>query len=123
MKKSQRLNEDWQKMGWLHTQRSQRSCSKPANKPSTSCVSLLLPKLSTHMEQLVNSYSNLVDNIRFVARLFQQVRHSHEITTLCVVRWRSHQNKCLSYLRSSVRFSLQTRVGIIRLAAKLFQQV
>jgi hypothetical protein len=39
------------------------------------------PKLSTGVEQLVNSYNNLIDIIRFVARLFQQVRYSHDISS------------------------------------------
>jgi hypothetical protein len=64
------------------------SCSKSANKPSTSCVRTACPKLSTSLEQAVKSCNNLVDIIRFVARLFQQVRYSHDITILlksCVV--------------------------------------
>ena len=53
------------------------SCSKSDNKPSTSCVRNACPKLSTSM-----------DIIRLVARLFQQVRYSHDKTILlqpCVV--------------------------------------
>jgi hypothetical protein len=44
--------------------------------------------LSTSMEQAVNSCNNCVDIIRLVARLFQRVRYSHDITILlqlCVV--------------------------------------
>ena len=58
------------------------------NKPSTSCVHIACPKLSTSMEQLVNSCNDLVDIIRRVTRLFQQVRFSHDKTILlqsCVV--------------------------------------
>ena len=61
---------------------------RTCNKPSTSCVVTASPKLSTSVEQLVNSYNNLVDIIRLVARLFQQVRYSHGMTILlqpCVV--------------------------------------
>jgi hypothetical protein len=54
----------------------------------TSCVHThrACPKLSTSLEQLVNSCNNLFD--RLVAMLFQQVRYSHDITIflqLCVV--------------------------------------
>ena len=58
------------------------SCSKTANKLSTSCVCTACPKLSTRLEQLVNSCNNLVDTIRLVARLFQQVWYCHNITIL-----------------------------------------
>jgi hypothetical protein len=54
----------------------------------TSCVRTARPKLSTSLEQAVNSCDNLVDIVRLVARLFQQVRYSHDITILlqpCVV--------------------------------------
>jgi hypothetical protein len=45
--------------------------------------SIACPKLSTSLEQAVNNlYNNLVDIIRLVARLFQQVRYSHGITIL-----------------------------------------
>ena len=60
--------------------------SKSANKLSTSCVRTACPKLSTSLEQAVNNLNNLVEII--VARLFQQVRYSHDITILlqpCVV--------------------------------------
>jgi hypothetical protein len=64
--------------------------TKSANKPSTSCVRTACPKLSTRLEQTVNNlFNNLVDIIRFVARLSQQVRYSHDITILlqpCVVK-------------------------------------
>jgi hypothetical protein len=49
---------------------------------STSCVRTACPKLSTSLEQAVNSCNKLVDIIRLVARLF------HDITILlqsCVV--------------------------------------
>jgi hypothetical protein len=62
-----------------YTRTNLRSCSKSANKPSTSCV-------RTACQQICN---NLVDIIRLVARLFQQDRYSHDITILllqpCVV--------------------------------------
>jgi hypothetical protein len=64
-------------------------CSKSANMLSTSCVRTACPKLSTGLA-VNNFYSciNVVDIIRLVARLFQQVRYSHDITILlqpCVV--------------------------------------
>jgi hypothetical protein len=112
MKKSQRLNENWQKklqgLG-TYAKISHLVESLPTSRQQV-VFALLLPKLLTHMEQAVNSCSNLVDNIRFVARLFQQVRYSHEITTLVGLQWRSRKSKRLSSLRSWVRFSLQTHV-------------
>jgi hypothetical protein len=61
----------------LPTRKNLTSCSKSANKPSTSCVRTACPKLSTSMEQLVyNSCNKLVDTISskvvvlLVARLF-----------------------------------------------------
>jgi hypothetical protein len=71
-----------------YTRKNLTSCSKSANKPSTSCVRTACPKLSTSMEQVVNSCNNLAGIIRLVVRLFQQVRYSHDITILlqpCVV--------------------------------------
>ena len=52
-------------------------CSKSANMLSTSCVRTACPKLSTGLA-VNNFYSciNVVDIIRLVARLFQQVRYS-----------------------------------------------
>jgi ArsR family metal-binding transcriptional regulator len=62
---------------------AQKSHIKSANKPSTSCVRTACPKLSTSLKQAVNNlFNNLVDIIRLVARLFQQVQYSHDITTL-----------------------------------------
>jgi hypothetical protein len=64
-----------------------------ANKPSSSCVRIACPKLSRSLKQTVNHYNNLVDIIRLVARLFQQVRYSHDITILlqsCVVNLNCH---------------------------------
>jgi hypothetical protein len=55
------------------TRKNLTSCSNYANKPSTSCVRTACPKLSTNMVQLVN---------RLVARLFQQVRYSHDTIIL-----------------------------------------
>jgi hypothetical protein len=45
----------------VYTRKNLTSCSTSANKPSTSCVRIACPKLSTSMEQLVKSYSNIVD--------------------------------------------------------------
>jgi hypothetical protein len=66
------------------TRKNLTSCGKS----STSCVRTACPKLSTSLEQAVTTCNNLVDIIRLVARLFQQVRCSHDITVLlqpCVV--------------------------------------
>ena len=73
---------------YKYTCKNHTSCSKSVNKPSTSCVRTACPKLSTGMEEAVNNCNNLVDIIRLIARLFQQVRYSHDITILlqsCVV--------------------------------------
>jgi hypothetical protein len=48
----------------------------------TSCVRTARPKLSTSLGQAVNGCDNLVDIVRLVARLFQQVRYNHDITIL-----------------------------------------
>ena len=64
------------------------SCTKSANKPSTSCVRTSCPKLLQVWNKLLTTCNNLVDIIRLVARLFQQVRYSHDITKLlqpCVI--------------------------------------
>jgi hypothetical protein len=63
------------------------SCSKFDNKPSISCVRrTACPKLSTTLEQVWNNLlttCNKLDGIiRFVTRLFQQVRYSPDITIL-----------------------------------------
>jgi hypothetical protein len=39
----------------MHTLKNLTSCSKSANKPSTSCVRTACPKLSTSLEQAVNN--------------------------------------------------------------------
>jgi hypothetical protein len=49
---------------------------------------LLVPSCQKVWDKLLTTCNNLVDIIRLVARLFQQVRHSHDITILlqhCVV--------------------------------------
>ena len=38
----------------IYTRKNLTSCSKSANKPSTSCVRTACPKLSTSLEQAVN---------------------------------------------------------------------
>jgi hypothetical protein len=64
-------------------------CSKSANKLSSEHVvfTLLVPSCQQVWNKLLTC-NNLVDIIRLVARLFQQVRYSHDITILlqpCVV--------------------------------------
>jgi hypothetical protein len=39
----------------IYTRKNLTSCSKSANKPSTSCVCTACPKLSTSLEQAVNN--------------------------------------------------------------------
>ena len=68
-----------------YTPKNLTSCGKSANKPSTSCVRTACPKLATSIwNKLLTTCNNLVDIIRLVARLFQQVRYSHDITILCM---------------------------------------
>jgi hypothetical protein len=61
------------------------SCNKFVNKV---VFALLVPSCQQVWNKLLTTCNNLVDIIRFVARLFQQVRYSHDITILlqpCVV--------------------------------------
>jgi hypothetical protein len=58
------------------------SCSKSADKPSTSCVRTLVPSCQQVWNKLLTTCNNLVDIIRLVARLFQQVWYSHDIAIL-----------------------------------------
>ena len=71
------------------TRKNLISFSKSANKPSTKVVfALLVPSCQQVWNKLLATCNNLVDIIRLVARLFQQVRYSHDITILsqpCVV--------------------------------------
>jgi hypothetical protein len=105
----------WSRL-WSPLSKNLTFCSKCANKLSRSCVHNACPKLSSSMSQVVNNlqqpcwyhqtcckvvptspiqswYNNIVyklltacnkrvDIIRLVARLFQQVRYSHDITIL-----------------------------------------
>ena len=72
----------------MHARKISHPYSKSAMNPS-SCVHTACPKLPTSMEQAVKTTcNNLVEFIRLVARLFQQVRYSHDITILlqpCVI--------------------------------------
>ena len=71
-----------------YTPKNLRTCSKAANKPSTSCAHTACYKLSTSFEQAVNNLNNLVDIVRLVTRLFQQGCYNHDKTILlqpCVV--------------------------------------
>jgi hypothetical protein len=59
----------------------------------TSCqqvvFALLVPSCQQVWNKLLTNCNNLVDIIRLVARLFQQVRYNHDITILlqlCVVK-------------------------------------
>ena len=94
------------------------------------------------MEQLVKRCNNFVDIIRLVARLFQQVRYSHDITILLQLATHakiSHLVTSLPTSRQQVVFALlvpscqqvwnkliticNNLVDIARLVARLFQQV
>ena len=61
---------------------------------------LLVPSCQKVWDKLLTTCYNLVDIIRLVARLFQQVRHSHDITTLC----RQPCNNLFADLLQAVRF-------------------
>ena len=66
-----------------YTRKNLTTCSKSANKPSTSCVPTACYKLSTSLEQAeLTTCNNLFDIIRLVTRLSQQVCHNHDITIL-----------------------------------------
>ena len=57
----------------------------------------------------MNSCNNLVDIIRLVARLFQQVRYSHDITILlqpCVVNFATFllYHDCIRLVRTTIVF-------------------
>jgi hypothetical protein len=63
-------------------QNSQHACLQQA------VVALLVPSCQQVWNKLLITCNNLVDIIRLVARLFQQVRYSHDITILlqpCVI--------------------------------------
>jgi hypothetical protein len=53
-------SESWRALG-LYTRKHFTSCSKSADKPSTSCVRTACPKLSTSLEQLVTSLMAISD--------------------------------------------------------------
>ena len=72
----------WHLSNVFYTRKNLVSCSKSANKSSTSCVRTACPKLSTSFNKLLTTCNNLVDIIRLVARLLQQVRYSHDIRIL-----------------------------------------
>jgi hypothetical protein len=64
---------------FVYTRKNLTSCSKSVNKLCSHWLS---------WNKLLTTCSKLVDIIRLVARLFQQVRYSHDITILlqpCVV--------------------------------------
>ena len=78
----------------LYTRKNLTTCSKSANKPSTSCVRTACYKFSTSLEQAVNNLIdivklvNLIDIVKLVTRLFQQGCYNNDITILlqpCVV--------------------------------------
>ena len=69
----------------IHTRKNLTSCSKFVNKPSTSCLRNACQQV---WNKLLTICNNLVDIIRLVTRLFQQVRYGHDISVLlqpCVV--------------------------------------
>jgi hypothetical protein len=77
----------WQAVRFLEAKVSHLVASLP-----TSCqqvvFALLVPSCQQVWNKLLTTCNNLVDIIRLVARLFQQVRYSHDITILlqpCVV--------------------------------------
>ena len=64
-----------------YTRKNLASCS-------TATVALLVPSCQQVWNKLLTTCNNLVDIIRLVARLFQQVRYIHDVTILlqpCVV--------------------------------------
>jgi hypothetical protein len=72
----------------FYTRKNLTSCNKFANKPSTSCLPLLVTSCQQVWNKLLTICNNLVDIIRLATRLFEQVRYSHDIAVLlqpCVV--------------------------------------
>jgi hypothetical protein len=74
----------------IYTRKNLTSCSKCANKLGREQVvfALLVPSCQQVWNKLLITCNNFVDIIRLVARLFQQVRYSYELTILlqpCVV--------------------------------------
>jgi hypothetical protein len=70
---------------YYYTRNNLTSCNKFVNKPSTSC---LVTSCQQVWNKLLTICNNLVDIIRLVTRLFQQVRYSHDIPVFlqpCVV--------------------------------------
>ena len=72
-----------------YTRKNLTTCSKSANKPSTTVVfALLVTSCYQVWNKLLTTYSKLVDIVRLVTRLFQQGCYNHDVTILpqpCVV--------------------------------------
>ena len=70
----------------VYTRKNLASCSESANKPPTSrqqvVFAMLVPSCQQVWNKLLTTCNKLDDIIRLVARLFQQVRYSHDITIL-----------------------------------------
>ena len=70
-----------------YTRKNLTTCCKSANRPST-CSHDLLQTCQQVWNKLLTTCNNLVDIVRIVTRLFQQVCYNHDITILlqpCVV--------------------------------------
>ena len=68
-----------------YTRKNLTTCSKSANKPSTSCVRMACQQV---WNKLLTTCNNLVDIVRLVTRLFQQGCYNHDIIIFlqpCVV--------------------------------------
>jgi hypothetical protein len=55
---------------------------KSSNKRQRVVFALLVPSCQQVWNKLLTTCNNLIGTVRFVARLFQQVRYSHDITIL-----------------------------------------
>ena len=60
-----------------NTRKNLISCSNSANKRQQVVFALLIASCQQVWNKLVTTCNNLVDIIKFVARLFQQVRYAH----------------------------------------------
>jgi hypothetical protein len=91
---------------WIHVPSGTRAkishlVASSTNKPSTVVFALLVPSCQQVWNKLLTTCNNLVDIIRLVARLFQQVWYSHDITILlqpCVVNlvtFLSYHHDCI----------------------------
>jgi hypothetical protein len=87
---------------------------------------LLVSSCQQAWNNLLTSCNNFVDIIRLVARLFQQVRYSHDITILlqpCVVNLVTFllYHDCIRLVRNNLVTSLIMLSSLLQVVNNLFQ--